>query len=541
MTDVQAVRDILKRVRQAHWRYCSVTLWNDFVRWFFYCGIVAALATFVMAFLPDSLSRLAVAGGIMACSVPAALVRFMMRSRSLTSTAVLADSRLRLKEKVSSALEFGREDELDQELRQWKSAAVMDAWRAVSNINLAAAFPWKNPREAGWLWVPLLALLLSVFVLPEFALLSGRGEAEAQTVEAKRIEKELTAYLQRQTVKRQVEEKKLTEVAKLSDELQELATELSKGQIDKRQAMSKLSSREQDWEKRKEELMKRMPEINPGADPTMKKLTGGLLKQLQNAEFEEAAQSLQTLQKQIKMGNLSPEDLERLAKEMEQMSAMMDMNMPLSKMLQGAAESLSSGNLQLSKNALQLAEGEMMDLQEMLEQIAMMEEALKDLKNAKLAFSGKPGECKKCGALFNKDGECSSCNGNGKGKGSKLGQFAKTGPWKPGESRNQGVGMGGPGIGRGGKAPFEDTDFTMTADQLRAKLQRGPVAGILPVDGQSVLTDSTVTVEETLFEYRQAAEDALNKEQIPVAYRHHVRAYFESLNPSASRDAAQGE
>lgn len=539
MTDVQAIRDILKRVRQAHLRYCGVTLWNDFVRWFFYCGIVSALATFVMAFLPDSLSRLAVAGGILAFSVPAALLQFFLRSRSLTATAVLADSRLRLKEKVSSALEFGRETELDQELRQWKSAAVMDAWRAVSNINLKAAFPWKNPREAGWLWVPLLALFLSVFVLPEFALLSGKGEAEAQTVEAKRIEKELTAYLQRQTVKRQVEEKKRTEVAKLSDELKELATELSKGQIDKRQALSKLSSREQEWEKRKEELMKRMPEVNPGADPTMKKLTGGLLKQLQNAEFDEAAKSLQTLQKQIKLGNLSPEDMERLSKEMEQMSAMMDMNMPLAKMLQSAAESLSSGNLQLSQNALQLAEGEMMDLNEMLEQIAMMEEALKDLKNAKLAFSGKPGQCKKCGALFNADGECEggSCNGSG----NNPSPFAKTGPWKPGDSRKQGNGMGGPGIGRGGKAPFEDTDFQMTADQLKAKLQRGPVAGILPIDGQSVLTDSIVTVEETLFEYRQAAEDALNKEQIPVAYRNHVRAYFESLNPTAGNDAAEGE
>lgn len=534
MTEVQAIRDILKRVRQAHWRFCGVTLWNDFVRWFFYCGIVAALATFSLAFLPDSLDRMVAAGAILACSVPAALVQFMFRSRNLTTTAVLADSRLRLKEKVSSALEFGRDEELDQELRQWKSAAVMDAWRAVSSINLSSAFPWKNPREAGWMWIPVLALLISVFVLPEFALLNGRGEAEAQTAEAKRIEKELTAYLQRQTVKREIEEKKRTEVAKLSDEIQDLATELSKGQIDKRQALSKLSSQERNWEKRKEELMKRMPQINPGADPTMKKLTGGLLKQLQNAEYDEAAKTMQTLQKQIKMGNISPEDMQRLSKEMEQMSAMMDMNMPLSKMLQGAAESLNSGNMQLSQNALQLAEGEMMDLKEMLEQIAMMEDALKDLKNAKMAFSGKPGQCKKCGALFNKDGECSACNGNGK---SKIGKFAKTGLWAPGDSRNQGAGMGKAGIGRGGKASFEDTDVTMTADQLRAKLQKGPVAGILPVDGQSVQTDSTITVEETMFEYKQAAEDALNKEQIPVAYRNHVRAYFESLNPSSSATA----
>ncbi len=533
MTDVQAVRDILKRVRQAHWRYCGVMFWNDFVRWFFYCGIAAALATFAMAFLPDSLSRLGVAAGILALSVPAAFIQFFLRSKSMTTTAVLADSRLRLKEKISSALEFGREEELDLERRQWKSAAVMDAWRAVSRVNIKAAFPWKNPREAGWLWVPVLALFLSVFVLPEFALLSGRGEAEAQTAEAKRIEKDLTAFLQRQTVKRQAEEKKRTEAAKLDEQLKELATKLSKGQIDKRQALSKLSSHEQDWEKRKEELMTRMPLVNPGADPTMKKLTGGLLKQLQNADFESAAKSLQTLQKQMKLGALSNEDLERLSKELDQMSAMMDKNMPLSDMLKGAAESLNSGNLNLSQNALKLAEGEMMNLSEMLEQIAMMEAALNDLKNAKMAFSGTPGKCKKCGSLF-KNGQCSggNCSGLGSGKGNSL--FAGTNPWKPGYSEKFGNGMGGPGRGRGGKAPFEETQYQLTIDQLKAKLQQGPVAGVLPVDGQSIVTESNVTVEESLFEYRQAAEDALNKEPIPMAYRRHVRAYFESINPPAS-------
>lgn len=527
MTEQDILKTIRSRVRAAHWRSQAIALWNDFLKCLFYAGVLAAVAALAMAFLPVEFDRLPVAAGLLALSVPAGLIRFSMRKRSMTATAVAADQRLKLKEKISSALEFAASDDPDETRREWKRAAMMDAYRAVQRFDARRAFPWTHPKEAGWMWAPALGLFIALFLLPQFGLLPGANEAEAKTMaEAERIEKDLSAFLQKQTIEREAEEKERSEAARLNEEIQKLATKLSKGQIEKREAMASLSSMEQEWQKRRESLMERIPQVNPGADPSMKKLTGGLMKQLQNGDFESASKTMQTLQKQVKMGTLSPEDLKRLGEEMKQLSGLMDMNLPLSKLLEGLSDTLGTGDMQLTQNALKMAEGELMDINETLEQMALLEAALKDLKNAKLAMSGKQGQCKKCGSLFNSDGECSgSCSGNG----NKPSPFAKTGPWKAGDSRNQGAGMGGPGIGRGGNAPFAETSVQTTPEQLRSKMLNGPITGILPVDGQGVFVDATLEGGEALFEYTQAAEEALEKEQVPAMYRQPVRAYFDSL------------
>ncbi|MBI1389076.1 MAG: hypothetical protein GC154_11575 [bacterium] len=536
MTDVQAIQEIMKRVHRAHRRVCAIELWHHFVRWVFYCGLFASIVILGFALSPIELNRGLTAAICLACAPLAALIHFFTRRRDLMSTALMADRRLKLKEKISSAIDFTRQAENDDEIRAWKQAAVMDAWRAVNRLDVKRAFPWTHPGEWHWLWAPALALILTVFVFPQLDLWSGKGEAQADAVTAKQVEKELTAFLNRETVKREVEEKKRAEADQLNKDISELAKELAKGQIDKREALAKVSTLEQKWEQRREEMMKRAPMLNPAADPAMQKFTGGIMKDMQTGDFEKAAEKMASLEKQMKMGDLSPEDQKRLAQELAKMSSMMSMSMPLSKMMKGASEALGSGNQKLSMESLKLAESEMMDLQEMMEQMKLIQGALDEMKDAKLALSGKPGQCKKCGALF-KDGKCT--NGACSGSNSSLSPFAKTGQWKAGDTSNQGNGMGGPGKGRGGKAPFADTSTGFTPDMLKSDMHDGPIAGIMPADGNGVMTESTIEVGSAAFQYEQASEEALDKERVPVAYRQHVRAYFESLAPAASSESGE--
>lgn len=120
-------------------------------------------------------------------------------------------------------------------------------------------------------------------------------------------------------------------------------------------------------------------------------------------------------------------------------------------------------------------------------------------------------------------------DGNGKGPG-KNG----TGPWKPGDTDKQGNGMGGPGIGRGGWANFADDEVSMEISKLKGQFGNGKTLGVLPVDGASIKGQSTITTDEALVEYRQAAEEALTKERVPLPYRYQVRAYFNSLEQGAA-------
>ncbi len=519
-----AYKELEKKVKRAHRRYSLQSVYTALIQSIFYVSLLAAMVAAILTITPGEITRWPMAAGILTLIIPLTFYFYTRLRISIDKTSVLIDKHLHLKEKISSALELGRirnEDELDS---PWYEALLNDAVRESHRLDLKRAFPWNNPRELRWLWAPMTALILTGFVIPHWDLFHSTKQAQAEMVSEEQIKKELDNLFKRQlTLEKRSKENQLDEAAKMAKELKDLQIDFSKGRIEKREALAQLSSLEKEWEKRREAMKKTQPQMNR-ASSMNRKMTGDMAEALEENDYEKASQKLEELQKQLKMESLDDQSQEALSEELNQLAQNLTEDSPLTKGLLDAAKQLSEGDTAEALKSLELAQADLDDLQEILEQMKMMDAALSDLKFSKNMLAGN---------IKNATGACSICQGkgcascNGTGKGGTQGQ----GGWKEGETEPSSGGMGGAGIGRGGQAPFSDTEVDFDNTQLRNQMGDGPLLGALPVDGESNKNESMMEVRQAYQEYRQEAEQALTKEKIPVSYQYQVQAYFNTLKP----------
>ncbi len=524
MSSQEAYQSLYKRVRKAHFRHNTFLFLFSFLQSLFYCMLAAGVAAGILSLTPWAEFRYWTAAGILAVCVPLTIYLFLRRKDDMQVTALLTDKHLRLKEKITSALELGRIHSANPQEEEWHHALLTDALRDANRIDLKKAFPWQNPRETKWLWAPVLVLILTVFVLPQWDLLTRQALASVKTLEPTEVKKNMEDLMAKQLVfERRAQEEKNQEASQLSKEIRELSESLNKGKLEKREALAELSTMEKKWQERQEELQESMPALKRNLNPMDSKITSELAKAMQESDFKKAAEALQSLQQQLKTDSMSEADKDRLSDELKKLAeslkeggSSLDPNSPLAKALENAAKGLKAGNLDSALKGLELAEMDMKDLQDLLMQMQMLTEAMEGLEETKCRLLGV---CKLCGEKLG------TCQGNCQG----AGLYAGTSPWRPGDSRNQGAGMGGPGIGQGGKAPFEETDTGFTPDKVQSPFNEGPLQGMFSFKGQAQEGESNIAFKETVMQAQSSAEDALTREQIPITMRNHVRAYFHSL------------
>ncbi len=540
MTQEKAYKNLYIRVRNAHIRHCGLSFYFYLMRALFIALVLSCISVGVIKFLPYSLDKYLyiIPASLIGLALPCAMLIAWLRRSDLKTTAMLADKHLHLKEKISSALELSKNDESSAGASEWNDAILNDALYAADRLKLTKAFPLTNPGEFRWIWIPVLVLILTIFVIPQWNYLTyGGKQAIAQDLEHKAVKKHLQKLMQRRLIlDKKVKDKETKIASELSKEIKNLSADLSKGKIEKRDALAKLSSLEKEWEKRKEQLEGMKPNMSEPLNSGLKpKMTNDLAEAMKENDFEKAAKALNKLQKQIKLGNIDPKGLKQLSSELSKMASLMNMDLPMVKALDNAGQMLLSSDLDGALKPLQIAEMSMQDMKDLMEQMKLLEDSLKDLKDCKFALAGKFGEkCEKCGKCFGEGEGC--CNGNCSGNGKGFGKGG-TNPWKPGFSRNQGNGMGGPGIGRGGKAPFAETTTQMSPDKLKSMFGNAPIQAILPVDGAAVKGQSTIMVNDSaIFEYNQESEEALTKERVPLPIRNQVRSYFETGADSKSSE-----
>lgn len=106
---------------------------------------------------------------------------------------------------------------------------------------------------------------------------------------------------------------------------------------------------------------------------------------------------------------------------------------------------------------------------------------------------------------------------------------------KPGNSGNgsgSGGALGGPGRGAGGKIPPVGAPTPGKKIDTLIPGQKGKGEQLLiPFRGGPDRADPKAAWYETYPNARRAAEDALNKEQIPPGHQQQVKEYFEAIQP----------
>jgi hypothetical protein len=109
-----------------------------------------------------------------------------------------------------------------------------------------------------------------------------------------------------------------------------------------------------------------------------------------------------------------------------------------------------------------------------------------------------------------------------------------------GQGDEDGEGMGGEGMGEGGKAPEDEsivTDFK--TEQSRSAVTAGKVLLSQKTKGMSDKGDASKEYKTLIQKVKQGYSEAILQEQVPPGYHDGIKSYFDNLDKSSK--AAKGE
>jgi len=230
----EALAQVTARLRLARWvRHTSRGALG---------GVAIALVAVACAHfdaLPDWLPLEAVLPGVVLLGIAGGTITTFLRPISLMDAARLAEARLGLKERLSSALEFERAPQgaiapdavLLMRLQLEDAASHARSLKAVEAVPLR--WPWEAKAVLGGLVILALALFLPA--LPVFVPPSTLIERQIVHKTGDKIQK--TAHL----IQKQAEDQHLEGTRRTAAAMQRLGKRLATGKMDKKQAMVQIA------------------------------------------------------------------------------------------------------------------------------------------------------------------------------------------------------------------------------------------------------------------------------------------------------------
>ena len=462
-------------------------------------GLIAALIVVCLAVLARKVFRIyeplvVAVGAAGAMALLWVLIHGARQWPSETFAAAEIDDRLRLDERISSAMAVAASD------KPMARAVVDDGLSYARAVRVPTAFPLRFHREF-IVVIGIAVIALAMTQLPEFDVLARetqikkeKEEREAVAAEARKMKRELAQIRKRVPV---AATERLAEQFKT---IEDTITKMEKGKLTKAEAMAKLS----DMSEAMQSAIKDMQaKTSPGDNQLMSKqpltMADRLADALQAKDFKAAASELESLAQKAAAGELSPDELKKLAQELDTLSKSLA-NIPgLSESLKECAACMSKGEMgKLGKSAKAGAFklGEMADTQAQIEALAAA------------AGMCKGGQCKLGGRVAPSD---------------------LAGVFTPGDKRHFGTGMGGPGMGAGGKAPIKPHAVTLQPDKIDGEMKPGRAVQMYFEDGVQIRGDAKADYVEAVAAAQADAAQALEQNEIPRAYESYVRDYFDSM------------
>jgi hypothetical protein len=267
-----------------------------------------------------------------------------------------------------------------------------------------------------------------------------------------------------------------------------------------------------------------------------------LAEQLDKGQAQAAVASLQKMIEQLKSANLTPEQMQKLTEEVSKAIQPGSEYGKVGEHLKNAAQQCQSGQKSDAAQSLAQAQKELEKLLQEAQDADAVLAALDALGRAQLAVStGKrwsecqAGNCKAC-----QGAGCRSCRGRiprwgeGGGLGAGVGTWADESGWtyfpndEHGGYDNSTVQR--PDLdSRGHTDRPEDRSPFLTPDKVKGRMSPGGSMPSITLKGVSIKGTSNVKFEEAAATAQSEAEQALNQDQVPRAYRNAVRDYFDDL------------
>ena len=205
--------------------------------------------------------------------------------------------------------------------------------------------------------------------------------------------------------------------------------------------------------------------------------------------------------------------------------------------LSRALEQLDMSNLQdLAQQAMEAAQESMNLSQQELENLAKAMEQLQNLEQA-LSAAQMAKALNEMGELNGAEGAQELA-----GSLADYEQLFRemTGGMEPGQGMEpggagQGAGTGGAGQGKGGQPPENpDAQTDFVTEKSKSALQQGKILMNLQTKGQTESGEVAEEYREAIGALREAASEAILQEQIPPGYHESIRDYFDRMENETS-------
>jgi hypothetical protein len=500
-------------------------------------GLVGAVAWVTLVFLIARLTPLERRATVAVVGIPVALavaaIAWLLRRPSAAILMRLADIRLGLKERLSTAWE-----------RRTASGALddvqrNDALQYAARTRLAAAFPVRVNRGEASLVAVLAIFALALALLPnpmDQVLAQRQADRTSQARAAKAI---------------QDAQKKITDSAKptpVDPQVQKILQDAQAkiGQADSpRKALETITPAEQQLQRLTDPGT---PALSSSAQNLANALSGTAAgrsaAQAISTSPAQGAQSVRDLASQLQ--NMSPKDRQELAKALAK-AAQQAQNSTMRDSLSKASSSLQNGDPSSAAQALSDVASQLDSLQQQQNTDQAVASAINGLEAARQELaaqadrdakgqggqpnagaSGSPGAGSSPGAGAGASpGASGSGNGSGTGTGTGSGSGSGSGSGTGAGSGSGSGGTGGPGSngsGTGSGSGAKSTERVYVPGQPVPGQSQNDPAPLGP--GQDVPLSPYSQVIQA---YQQAALDATNQSLIPGSERDLVRQYFSQL------------
>ncbi|MCB8948016.1 MAG: hypothetical protein H6653_08370 [Ardenticatenaceae bacterium] len=484
-----------------------------------------------------------VAGGLGLVGLLGVVIWLISQRRDLLQQARFADRQFLLKERASTAVEI-QTSQLEAS-PTFADLQLNDTLTAVRRVDTQTMLPFTVNRQ-DWLLILVAIVLLGTAVfLPnaqETTLLRSRAVQESIEEQVEALEALEEEIIQNPELTDEQEEE-------LLEPIQNALEGLEQGNLSQEEAVATLSEAEAELRElaANNDQSNLQQSLQDAGQPLAENQNSQSLGQnLQNGNLSQAGAAAAQLADSLP--TLSDEELAELAEDlMETAASLQDVDSELANELAAAAEALQNGDVAAAQQALQQAAGT-------LQQRAQSNAAAGQANAAANQLGEGRQEVAQAGQ-GNQSGQGEQAEGNGQGQGQGEGQGQGSGQGQgqgsgggngqgqgggQGSGSEQGTGQGGPGQGGGHAenvfAPdlvdlsgFEGEDVELPAECLADPASCGGLLSENPTefgDEQSI-----VPYEQVFGDYRNAANEALADDYIPLGLKGYIRDYFSSLEP----------
>ena len=270
------------------------------------------------------------------------------------------------------------------------------------------------------------------------------------------------------------------------------------------------------------------------------KMGKDLAEQLKNGQAQAAQATLEKMVKQLQEANLSPEQLDKILDEVAKAINPAGQYGKVADFLKEGVKQLQQGQKPDAAQSLAAAAKELEKLAESMSDAEALADALDALNRAQMAIAtGKSWSQCQGGACSNCQGAgCSLCRGKGWGHGGRPGRGVGTWAEESGwltypeiSERWDNTGVERPDMAPRGQTDRGDGELSENAAPTKVKGQISP-GGQMPsitLKGVSIKGQSSVSYQEAVATAQTEAQSALNQDKVPRAYQGAVKNYFDDL------------